>query len=120
MGSANPVIYEDGKIVFYDIAFATPEKMINFVVHELAHHYHETSGRSLFSKYKKEMGWKDEVTLRIGPFVSSNAEASPSEDFASNFETYVLDAQKLETKVPMAFRWMKKNLGNSYKLKDCR
>jgi hypothetical protein len=89
------------------------------VVHEFGHHLHETSLKPEFENYKKTVEWTDSNNNRPGKFIRSESKGSPEEDFAVNFETYVLEPKKLKDFVPEAYQWMSSHLKNKYNLKEC-
>lgn len=113
-----PSTYLDGQIVLYQRAFDQPGDLTHYLIHELAHHMHETKLKDKFTDYKKSLQWTSET--RPGPFLRSNGRQSPEEDFADNFEAYVLDPASFEQTVPKASSWMKKNFKDQFRLRECK
>lgn len=113
-----PSTYLDGQIVLYQRAFDQPDELIHFFLHELAHHLHETKFKSKFLNYRKALKWSSES--RPGPFLKNNSRQSAEEDFADNFEAYLLDPDSLKRSVPEAFSWMTKNFNDQFRLKECK
>lgn len=111
--------YSDGKIVLYQNAFLDPNKVISIIIHELGHHLHETSLKKTFQDYQKALRWRNPDIPRPGPYFDSDSKNSPDEDFATNFEVYVINPGALKSQVPLAFSWMQKNLKNKFSLKEC-
>ncbi len=114
-----PSIYHDRQIIFYQKAFDEPEQLPHFLIHEAAHYLHENDLKADFQKYKLALGWKDSNSPREGEFINENAKQSPEEDFALNFENYILNPLVLKARVPKAFTWIKTNLKDKFKLKEC-
>lgn len=113
-----PSTYLEGKIVLYQKAFDRPENLLRILVHELAHHLHEHDLKAEFLDYKSSLKWTTQDS-RPGPFIDSDSKDSPEEDFANNFENYVLAPKKLSDRVPRAFEWMQKRLKNKFQMKEC-
>lgn len=106
-------------------------------VHELCHHHdykgYYASGNGTMSSeqknstFKKLSGWK-EVTSPKGEsawkpvadskFVSSYAETAPAEDYAETCMNYVLHPEKLKTKAPAKYAFMKANVFNNVEYTD--
>ena len=88
-------------------------------IHEYGHHVHEKVHRKIFESYKKSVGWKNGEKIRPGNFLTEDSKHSAEEDFATNFEAFVLDEQRLKNDIPKVYMWMKKNLKNKFLLKEC-
>ncbi len=112
--------YFDGHIIFYQKAFNGDKEPIRLFVHEFGHHLHETALKNEFADYNKVLNWPDSGETRPGNFVRPDGKDSPEEDFAINFETYILEPQNLKSIVPKAYRWMTINLKNKFNLKECK
>jgi hypothetical protein len=112
-------VYYESQIIFYKRAFNGTKNVEDLIVHEFAHHLHETELKKPFEDYKKQMGWKASGDPRPGDFIDADSKSSPEEDFATNFHTYILEQKKLVRLVPNAHRWMKKILKDTFKLKEC-
>lgn len=110
--------YIDGYIVVYEPSFDSPKNLEKKLVHELSHHFHENQGKKKFKQYKKKVRWS--THSRPGSFLSSDAENSPEEDFAVNFEHYLTNPKKLKSTVPEIHKWFRSNIEPQYKLKECK
>lgn len=113
------MIYMEGYILVYEATFDTPELLERKLVHELIHHLHENHGAQLFKKYKEYTHWNSSGQSRPGPFLSEDSKASAEEDFATNFEYYLIEPDKLKEKASKVHGWFKNNINNTYKLKGC-
>lgn len=113
-----PSTYLDRTIVFYERAFDRTNDLTQLFIHEFGHFLFETELKSDFKDYKKVMGWRGHA--RPGVFVRTDAKEDPEEDFAINFETYILDPKKLKSHLPKAHRWMSNRLKSQFNLKECK
>lgn len=115
---STPSTYSEKSIVLYQKAFSGDYDLTQLIVHELGHHLHESDLKKQFESYKKALGWTG-GKIRPGEFINQDSKEEPEEDFAKNFESYILNPKILKDKVPLAFQWMSSNLKNKYALKEC-
>lgn len=95
-----PSTYYNHQIVFYETAFDDQYNIETLLVHELGHHLHETD-KSLFSKFKNQFEQLDE------------------EDFAKQFELFIVNNKGLKKANPASHKWMQENLKDKYFIKEC-
>lgn len=111
--------YVDGHIIVYEATLKRPN-IKRKLVHELAHHYHEHTGKNQLEKYKKYVNWKNDKPPREGTFLSLDAEDSVEEDFATGFEYYIFEPAILKNKLSHLYKWFSKTLGNQFDLQECQ
>lgn len=92
------------------------------MTHELGHALLQSLSLREQKEYSKALDWKLEAgqvsTSRPGDFVSSSAKEDSIEDFAENFSFFLLDKDKLKSKVPKAYDWFLKKFTPGFKLKE--
>ncbi len=109
-----PASYFEGQLIIYKSAFEDPIKLKNIIVHELGHHLHETTEKKIFLEYKNIFDEKNRK------FLTPASSHSHEEDFATNFEIYILNPTELKTKISTAYLWFNKKIGNKYNLRKCK
>jgi hypothetical protein len=118
--AGTPSSYLGGQIVLYQSAFRSREEVVRYIIHELGHHLHESRLTKAFEDYKKTLKWTVPGRPRPGAFIEKDGKDSAEEDFANNFEAYILEPARLKKTTPLAFQWMAKQLKSKYNLKDCK
>lgn len=95
-----PSTYYKRQIVFYRSAFEDKYDIKTLLIHELGHHLHETD-HATFSEYKRRFDKSDE------------------ENFARQFQHFILTPRELKKSYLDVYNWMNKNFNKKYFLKEC-
>ena len=72
--------YVNAQVVLYESAFLGREKIDSYLVHELAHHLHETALKTSFDENKKSMKWPPSGQPRPSAFVDPDGKDSPMKE----------------------------------------
>lgn len=98
--SGTPSTYFEGTLVFYSRAFTGAENVKRLLLHELAHHLHETKERKLFEAFKARL----------------NDKGDAEEQFAKRLEEIWMSDESNGDQID----FLRKNVKPKYFVKECK
>ena len=122
----NPGSSAEGIIVLYNTAFDESRNLSRIITHELAHQlYYSLAAEQRLGYGRAGAEWDtklaDDHTIYWVPretgYVENDGRHLLEEDYANNLEYFLFDSDTLKTTTPKAYQWIKKNFGESFKLK---
>lgn len=125
--ASNPAAGYRNQIALYDRAFLPGASLSRILAHEFAHKlYSQFFGTDRGRGYAEVAEWRSFVNPRTREqylttfrteFVEEDGINGPGEDFSNNIEYFLFDPQRLKSKSPRIFDWIRKRYGAKFSLR---